>query len=115
MAHVLICGNDAELLSSRGLVLSHAGFTVVIACTDEEISQLPENPAVALGVVGHSLNDAEQKTVAKDLRSRWPDVRILYLNKTPHELEKLSETDYRVSSNDPTQFIAVCREIIAAD
>lgn len=70
---VLVCGNDAQLLTTRSMVLAHAGFDVASACTRAEIRTIPESCEIALGVVGHTLTQAEQLSASEEMRERWPN------------------------------------------
>ena len=109
---VLVCGDDAELLTTRGLVLNHAGFDVLSACDKAEIGTIPKDSAIALCVIGHSLTENEQFVVAADMKQRWPEIKILFLSKTPLELQTLPSGDYRSSSDDPAHLIEVCKRIV---
>ena len=109
---VLVCGDDAELLTTRGLVLNHAGFDVLSACDKAEIGTIPKDSAIALCVIGHSLTENEQVVVAAAMKQRWPEIKILFLSKTPLELQTLPSGDYRSSSDDPAHLIEVCKRIV---
>lgn len=109
---VLICGDDVELLTTRGLVLAHAGFDVAYACDKAEIGTIPNDSVFALGVIGHSLTENEQFVVAADMKQRWPEIKILFLSKRPLVLQTLPSGDYRSSSDNPAHLIEVCRRIV---
>jgi hypothetical protein len=109
---VLVCGDDVELLTTRGLVLAHAGFDVVSACDKAEIGTIPDDSAIALGVVGHPLTENEQSVIAADMKQRWPEIKILFLSKTPLELQTLPSGYYRSSSDEPAHLIEVCKRIV---
>lgn len=111
---VLICGDDAELLTSRGMVLAQAGFDVASACTRDEIGTISKGDSIVLGVIGRSLTEDEQTTVAQEMRLRWSEIKILFLSKTPVELQKLSANEYRSSSSNPSHLVEVCRRIVGA-
>jgi DNA-binding response OmpR family regulator len=111
---VLICGDDAELLTSRGMVLAQAGFDVASACTKDEIGSISKNDTVVLGVIGHSLSEDDQLSVAENMKLRWPEIKILFLSKLPLEIQKLSVSEYRTSSSNPAHLVEVCRQIVGA-
>jgi DNA-binding response OmpR family regulator len=111
---IMVCGNDAGLLETRLLVLEQAGFAVVSACSRDEIHSLALNPAIELGVLGHSLSEQEQMSIAQDLRAKWPSAKILYLTDHETSLERLADNEYRSDSLQPSQFVADCRKILGA-
>ncbi|NYF90978.1 hypothetical protein RBB79_15290 [Tunturiibacter empetritectus] len=95
-------------------MLEQAGFAVVSACSQGEIDCLPLNPAIELAVLGHSLSDEEQTTIADDLRAKWPSAKILHLTEYQGSLERVAQNEYRSDSFDPSQFVADCRQILGA-
>jgi DNA-binding response OmpR family regulator len=109
---VLVCGDERLLLRTRDMVLSRAGLKVVLACTRMEIASLPKDPAVELGIIGHSLTNAEQREVAGDVRERWPGVRILFLTNSASSLEKISADEYQSRSDNPSELIETCQQIL---
>ena len=111
---IMVCGNEAPLLQTRLLVLKHAGFAVISACSRDQIESLPQEPAVELGVLGHSLSEEEQASLAERLRAKWPGAKILFLTEHRASLEKVTENDYRSDSFQPSQFVENCREILGA-
>jgi|ERR1700761_5241029 len=110
----MVCGNEAPLLQTRLLVLEQAGFAVISACSREQIDSLPLEPAVELGVLGHSLNEEEQASLAERLRAKWPGAKVLFLTEHRVSLQKVAENDYRSDSFQPSQLVADCREILGA-
>jgi DNA-binding response OmpR family regulator len=111
---IMVCGNDAGLLETRLLVLEQAGFAVVSACSRDGIHSLALNPAIELGVLGHSLSEQEKMSIAQDLRAKWPSAKVLYLTEHRASLEKIADNEYRSDSLEPSQFVADCREILGA-
>jgi hypothetical protein len=81
---ILLCGADVALLSTRGMLLIHAGYSVVSACSKDEIVSFPANPAIELAIIGHSLVEDQQLAVADDVRARWPASKILFLVSDSH-------------------------------
>jgi hypothetical protein len=110
----MVCGNDAALLQTHLLVLKQAGFAVISACSRDQIDSLPLEPAVELGVLGHSLSEEEQASIAERLRARWPGAKTLFLPEHRASLKKVAENEYRSDSFQPSQFVADCREILEA-
>ena len=110
----MVCGNDAWLLQSRLLVLERAGFAVVSACSQSQIDSLPLHPAIELGILGHSLSEEEQTSIAHDLRAKWPGAKILHLTDHRTVLERVAHNEYRSDSLQPGQFVANCRQILGS-
>ncbi|WP_158945988.1 hypothetical protein [Granulicella sp. S190] len=111
---IMVCGNEAWLLQTRLLVLEQAGFAVVSACSRAQIDSLPLHPAIELGVLGHSLSEEEQISIAQSLRAKWPNAKILFLAAHQASLERVAENEYRSDSSHPSQFVAYCRRILEA-
>jgi DNA-binding response OmpR family regulator len=111
--HILICGNDDALLRTRGLVLSHSGFTIACACTAAAFNSIPETPPIDLAIVGHDLSSEQQGQVAEDVWERWPDAKILYLNANNGRMEKKSSSEFVSTSAHPPVLIEACRQILS--
>jgi DNA-binding response OmpR family regulator len=111
---VLICGKDAKLLTTREMVLAQAGFDVISACTQFQMRAIPRSSETILGVVGHTLTEAEQLSASQEMRELWPEIKILFLSETHLELQKVSCREYRCSSDDPAHFVEMCRQIVDA-
>jgi len=109
---ILICGDEPTLLETRYMVLVRAGFTVASACTPKEIASLTEEPGFGLAVIGRALAERDKWSMVKELRLRWPGIRILFLTSQMLSLQQLSSNEYRSSSLPPAQFVANCRLIL---
>jgi hypothetical protein len=94
------------------MLLAHAGFDVASACTRDEIGTYRRYDDIVLGIIGHSLSENEQLSVAQEMRLRWPEIKILFLSKTSLELQQLSAKEYRSSSNNPGHLVEVCKRIV---
>jgi DNA-binding response OmpR family regulator len=108
---ILLCGNDPVLLNTRKMVLSHAGF-IVSVCTESDIASMPQNPAIALAVMGHSMPQQQQLATAAFVRAKWHDARILYLTNTSAALVKISTYEYESGSNIPAHLVDACKKIL---
>jgi DNA-binding NarL/FixJ family response regulator len=108
---VLLCGNDPVLLSTRKLVLTHAGF-IVSVCSENDIASMPQDPAIALAVMGHSMPHQQQLKTAELVLAKWPQARILFLTNTEARISKLSPKEYESGSINPSQLIHACRQIL---
>jgi DNA-binding NtrC family response regulator len=109
---ILICGDEPQLLTTREMVLSRAGYRVVSPCTAEEIDAVPEFIEVDLAVLGHSISEGQQKTVVSRILSRWPSVKILYLTRTNDALEQLSDSEFECGVHNPPKLISNCQHIL---
>ena len=108
---LLLCDNDPALLSTREMVLTHAGFTASI-CSENDIAAMPQNPAIALAVMGHSTLPKEQAAAAELVRAKWPDSKILFLRNSDRNLEQQSNFEYECGSLNPARLIRACRLIL---
>jgi DNA-binding NarL/FixJ family response regulator len=108
---VLLCGNDPMLLNTRKMVLSGAGF-IASLCGENDISSMPQDPAIALAVMGHSMPYESQIKTAELVRAKWPDARILFLKKADEPLIERSQNEYEAGSASPSLLIQACRTIL---
>lgn len=111
-SRILLCGNDVSLLNTRGMLLAHAGYSVVSACSRGEIVSFPADPPIELAIIGHSFAEEHQFLVAEDVRDRWPATKILFLASSREPLRQISQREYIGSSVSPNELIAACREIL---
>jgi DNA-binding NarL/FixJ family response regulator len=107
---ILLCGNDV-LLSTREMVLSKAGYITSI-CSENDIAAMPQNPAIALAVMGHSMPKDEQAKTAKLVRAKWPGVKTLFLTYDYGPLAKTARSDYEVGSMNPSHLVRSCQAIL---
>lgn len=93
MPDILLVDDDPEQLSLRRMVLEDKGHTVRCA----------ETAARALQLIGHRLpscvvmdlclpESAQGRTLIEDLKRRWPDLPVVVLTGSPHELDSITET-----------------------
>ena len=75
--HILICGRDAELLRTRGLVLQSAGYRV--SCTTEPIRYEDHLETVDLLVVCHTLSAEEREQAISSLANLKPGAKAVCL------------------------------------
>jgi DNA-binding response OmpR family regulator len=108
---ILIYGDEPALLQTRGLLLRHAGFFVV-SCAKDQIDTIGSGFSVHLVIVGDSLTAEEQRRLAKTIRGRWNNAKIVFLDDSADSSEKLSEYEYRSQSGNPSQLIEMCHEIL---
>ena len=108
---ILLCGNDPVLLRTREMVLSHAGF-IVSVCTENDIASMPQEPAIALGVMGQSMPHKQQIETAERVRTKWPETKILFLRESDTSLAQLSAFEYECGSVDPARLIKACRAVL---
>lgn len=111
---VLLCGNDHVLLDTRKMLLTHAGFIASI-CSENDRASMPQDPGIALAVMGHSMPHKQQIETAERVCAKWPDARILFLMSTSARLTKLSPKEYQCGSAEPAQLIHACRHILGAE
>jgi DNA-binding response OmpR family regulator len=108
---VLLCGNDPVLLNTRKMLLTHAGFRVSI-CSENDIASMPQDPAIVLAVMGHSMPHKAQLQTAELVRNKWPNSMILFLTKADSEVVMLSAYEYEAGSREPSHLIQTCRQIL---
>jgi DNA-binding NarL/FixJ family response regulator len=108
---VLLCGQDAVLLNTRRMLLTRAGFITSI-CSENDIASMPQDPAIVLAVMGHSMPHDEQIKTAELVRAKWPDARILFLTRADESLTEISQNEYQSGSVNPSHLIHACRTIL---
>jgi DNA-binding response OmpR family regulator len=111
---VLLCGNDPVLLSTRKMLLTHAGFTVSI-CSETDIASMPQDPAIELAVMGHSMPHKQPMETAVFVRDKWPEAKILFLTNADADVVQISDDDYESGSRNPSHLILACRRILKND
>ena len=84
MLPIVICGSDPTLLSTRKLVLDHAGFNVQTLCG---VSNLTEHSGHRL-VICSSLSESEQLDAIRITRNEWPEAKILVVGGDELDLEE---------------------------
>ena len=77
---ILICGRDAALLKTRGLVLESAGYDVTVTLRSLEFE--PDLSAIKLMIVCHTLSENERRQAISILASRSPQAKIVCLAPT---------------------------------
>ena len=94
------------------MVLTHAGFHVSI-CSENDIASIPQDPGIALAVMGHSMPAQQQRATAERVRLKWPEATILYLTAAlDSPVLKISSSEYESGSGNPAYLIRACRHIL---
>ena len=108
---ILLCSKDPALAATRKMVLAVAGFDVSVACSEEAFAALPQNPAVQLAVIGHTLTGKERESEVEAILERWPDAAILYLSLGFQPLER-EQCRFTCGTN-PIELVEACRKIVS--
>jgi hypothetical protein len=78
MEKILLVGDDFTLLATRVAILAKMGASVV-GCDPLELSIHLGNERFDLVILCHTLKLDARRSVIKNARRRWPQVRILQL------------------------------------
>ncbi len=81
-AHVVLCGTDPTLLSTRQAVLRSVGFDVLTATRLEEIEALILFRIVDALVIGHTLKPEQQKAALAILHRYCPNAKSVILTRS---------------------------------
>jgi DNA-binding NarL/FixJ family response regulator len=93
------------------MVLTNAGF-IASTCSENDIAAMPQHPAIALAVMGHSMPHRTQIATAEYVLEKWPDARILFLTPNTEPLAKTSHNEYETGSSNPAYLVHACRAIL---
>ena len=83
---ILICGRDAALLRTRGLVLQQAGYDVTITLQSLEFE--PDLSAIKLMIVCHTLSEKERQQAISTLALRAPQAKTACMIPTKGVIEE---------------------------
>jgi DNA-binding NarL/FixJ family response regulator len=93
------------------MVLTNAGF-ITSTCSENDIDTMPQDPPIALAVMGHSMPHETQIETAELVLNKWPDARTLFLTPNTEQPAKTSHNEYETGSANPSHFIRACRAIL---
>jgi DNA-binding NtrC family response regulator len=89
---------DAELLSTRRLVLQQAGFAVSTATSLEEAKRCLGHEDFDLAIIGHSMPRADREVLAREIKRSNADTVIISLYRGIAESEELAEASLSISA-----------------
>ena len=81
-AHVILCGTDPTLLSTRRDVLRTVGFDVLTALRLEDVEALIQVPIVDALVLCHTLKPEQQSAALAVLHRSCPNAKSVILTKS---------------------------------
>ena len=96
-AHIVICGTDPMLLSTRRDVLRSVGFDVFNASRQEDIEALIQAPVVDALVICHTFQPEQQQKALALLHRYRPSAKSIILTKNTMQ-EVSGEPDAFVST-----------------
>lgn len=76
---IVILGHDEHLNATRQWVLQTRGYRVLVIEDASAIGLLPQNPAIQLLILCHSVPKPECETALALATTRWPEVRSLMM------------------------------------
>jgi DNA-binding response OmpR family regulator len=79
---VLLLGHDPDLLKTRQWVLESAGLRVQVATTFKALNMALQDSHVDLLVLCHSLSAKECDGVVATIRSHYPELNLMLLEKS---------------------------------
>lgn len=101
---VLSVGHDRQLMASRSLVLSHAGYTVEEAYTGRQAVELAQGDLVDLILVCHTVSDPERQQLISLIRKQRRLVPILCLRDSDYSTGSVDGC--KLVSNAPAELVA---------
>ena len=112
ICHILVCGNDKDLLETRALVLASAPFEVEMVIGIEALRSRHIDVKTRLIVLCHSLSDQEQSEAAQQVQQALPKTPILTLNSLARRSSLLSSATMDPFEG-PRAMIALSRKLTA--
>src|SRR5215510_7445976 len=113
--HIISFGYDPNLMSSRTLLLQHAGFTVEEAYSPAEVLGLVRNDSVDLVVVCHTVPLKEEEQLIAALRDVRQLLPVICIAASEYEVGKDVRTDCVNVQNSPIPLINAVRSIMIRD
>ena len=112
---IVILGHEEHLNATRQWVLQTRGYRVLVIDDPSAIGLLPQNPAIQLLILCHSVSKPECETAIALATTRWPEVRSLMMvadrNRAPAGiLGQLLHT-----MEGPAKLISMVSEIVGRD
>jgi CheY-like chemotaxis protein len=77
---ILVCSNDAMLVTTRGLILEKAGYKVLTAQTFANALLMLKHHQIDLCVLCQSLTDEEQRGIVETARAVQPEIKLATLD-----------------------------------
>ncbi len=87
MAHVLVIDDDPLFREILREVLVQAGHEVSVAENGVEATKIPPEPAPSLAVVDMLMPERDGIETIRDLRGRWPGVKLIAVSAGSRGLE----------------------------
>jgi CheY-like chemotaxis protein len=87
MAHVLVVDDDPLFREIAREVLTQAGYDVSLAENGVEATKIAAEPALDLAVVDMLMPERDGIETIRDLRGRWPGVKLIAVTAGSRALE----------------------------
>jgi DNA-binding NtrC family response regulator len=113
--HIISFGYDTALMSSRTLLLQHAGFTVEEAYSPAQVLRLVRNDVVDMVVICHTVPLKEQEQLIAVLTEVRELLPVICIAASEYELGKAARTDCVNVQNSPVPLINAIRSIMIRD
>jgi hypothetical protein len=104
---------DQHRLVTRAELLRHSGYEVVSVVGNEaaKVVLSTQEQYCNLFIVGHAAPEETRKEMVDWLKAKYPNVRILALNPTDHQL---AGADYNAHYfNGPNQWLSIVEGVVA--
>jgi CheY-like chemotaxis protein len=112
MSTVLLVGEDEQLQQIRAALLRTIGAKTA-CCTGSTAMALQECQHCELVVLCHSLSEERRSALAENVRTHWPETRVLLVTPTKAlEQSELNAGVDAVSSMDPYALIRRTEELL---
>ena len=112
MSNVLLVGEDEQLLQIRAALLRTIGAKTA-CCTGSSAMAVQECRHCELVVLCHSLSDERRSALAENVRTHWPETKVLLVTPTKSLEQSTSDAGVVViSSMDPYALIRHAEELL---
>jgi len=101
---ILSVGYDRNLMSSRSLLLRHAGYLVEEAYSRREAEEIARSDMIGLVLICHTVPEDEKAAIISAVRKQESLVPIICI--ADHDYYRLRADDCSVVSNTPAELLA---------
>ena len=109
---ILICGNDADLLETRVLVLKSAGMSAESVAGLTQLKRFPHQNNIHLTVVCHSFDEREREEAVSYISQALPESKTLVLTVGFHGTPKRALAALNTLEG-PEKFVAAVKRLLA--
>ena len=113
-AHILMFGNNRNLLDLRARVLSLEGWRVTTVCQAGLVPSVSPQTTFDLAIMCHTLNTSQRDQAIAFTRTLWPNVQIIVLTWAVDVAEDAWPNVTAVGAFEPEKLAITCDRLIKA-